>query len=111
MGTCTVTLKRKNVNLGSMHGVIADVALSSSYATGGDTLTIASLGLQTLEALIVPAAGSVLGHVIAPIHGTTIKTDPLIFARDVVTGAQVTNAFDASTEIFRVLAIGEFAGV
>lgn len=111
MGTCTVTIKRRNVNLGSVHGVIADVAMSNSYATGGDTLTIASLGLQSLEMLIVPEGGSVLGHVIQPVHGSTIKTDPLLFARDVATGSQVTAATDLSTEVFRVLAIGEFAGV
>lgn len=111
MGTCTVTKKRSSANIGSFHAVIADVALSTTYAAGGDTLTIASLGLQTLEALIVPAAGSVLGHVLAPVHGSTVKTDPLIFARDVISGTQVTTGSDFSTEVFRVIAIGEYAGV
>lgn len=110
MGICTVTTKRRNMNLGSVHGVVADVAMSASYATGGDTLTIASLGLQTLEALIIPGTSSVLGHTLAPIHGATIKTDPLIFARDVGTGAQVSNTTDLSTMTFRVLAVGEYAG-
>jgi hypothetical protein len=110
MGTCAVTIKRRQMNLGSVKGVVADVAMSGSYIAGGDTLTIASLGLTTLEQLIMPGTSSILGHTLAPVLGATVKTDPLIFARDVGTGAQVANAVDLSTMVFRVIAIGDYSG-
>lgn len=108
MGNCTATIQR-SFSEGPMKKVIADLALSSSYATGGDTVPLSVLGLQTVEILNISgsSSGVALFHPLMVIHGATNRTAPKIMARDVATGAEVTNTQNLSTLVVRVEAKGE----
>lgn len=107
MGNCTATIKR-SFSEGPMKKVIADLAMSTSYATGGDTVPLSIFGLSSIELLnICGASSSVTGHTLAVLHGATPLTAPKIFARDVGTGAEVTNATNVATMVVRVEASGE----
>src|SRR6266566_2319765 len=109
MGNVTVTVKRVFSD-GPMKTVIADLAMSSSYATGGDTVPLASLGLGTIEALdlTTSTSGAALFHPLMVIHGATNKIAPLIMARDVAAGTQIGNAVDLSSMTgIRCVARGE----
>jgi hypothetical protein len=107
MGNCTATVKRV-YSEGPYKEVIADIAMSTSYATGGDTLPLSALGLGSCDVVnLCAGAGAVLGHALAVIHGATPGTAPKIFARDVATGTEVSNATPLQTEIVRCIAKGE----
>lgn len=108
MGNCTVTV-RQDFSLGPFHAKIVDIAGSTSYATGGDALSLASLGLKSVQAIFLAGAygPAALFHVLAPVSGTTPLTDLKLMARDTVTGAEVTAAQNLSTEIVRALVLGE----
>lgn len=54
MGQCSVANLSFGV-AGGLRSVTADVTFSSSYATGGDTITPASLGLQHVVSATLPA--------------------------------------------------------
>ena len=109
MGTCTVTIRQTVPGVGPFKAVICDIAPSASYATGGETITLASLGLKTIQAidLTSPYSGAALFHPAAIVYGTTPTSDAKMMLRDVVTGAQVTSAFDASTAVIRAICYGE----
>jgi hypothetical protein len=108
MGNCTATIKR-TFSEGPMKKVIADLALSTSYAAGGDTVPLSVLGLQTVEMLSISGSTSpaALFHTLSVLHGATNQTAPKIMARDVGTGAEVTAATNLSTMVVRVEAQGE----
>lgn len=55
--TVTVTQVGSQHSVGDLRAVIADVAFDSSYPTGGEPLTAANLGLNTLEFVLVEPAG------------------------------------------------------
>ena len=110
MGTCAVAIKKRDVGIGDHVEVTADVTLSSSYATGGDTLTLASLGLKTLRALILcSSVAPATTRPLAVVHGATEVTDPKIMAMVVATGIEETAATNLSTTIVRVVAKGDHA--
>lgn len=110
MGTCSVTIKKRDAGIGDHVEVTADVALSTSYATGGDTLTLSSLGLKTLRSLILcSSVAPATTRPLAVVHGATEVTDPKIMAMVVATGIEETAAVNVSTSIVRVVAKGDHA--
>lgn len=112
MGTVTVTPRKHSGVLPTGTGKIVDIALSSSYATGGDTLTLASLGVTRLQALILAStATSPAGHAVEIIHGATEGTNPLLRVRDAATGAEIANATNLSAQSVRALVVGDLANV
>lgn len=50
MGACTVSLVKSTV-FGDQRVNLVNISMSSSYATGGDTFTLAQLGLGQLDQL------------------------------------------------------------
>lgn len=108
MGNVTVTV-RQDLSLGPFHAKVVDIAPNTSYAAGGDTIPLASLGLKTLQGIVLmsPYSGAALFHPATIVYGATPQTDPKLMMRDVVTGAEVTAAFNASTAVVRALAFGE----
>lgn len=108
MGNCTVTIKKRTGIFPTGDGKLVDIALSSSYATGGDTVTLASLGVRSLDALILNSATTPGGHAVEVIHGAAGTTAPLLRVRDAATGAQLTNATDNSAQSVRALVLGDF---
>ncbi len=76
MGTCTVAIKKRTGITPTGQTIVADITLSASYATGGDTVTLASLGLKSLSALVLTGnAGAVALEVV---HGANETADPKI---------------------------------
>lgn len=76
MGTATVTIKKRTGLAAAGACVIADITLSSSYATGGDTVPLSALGLKTCDALML--TGSNAGYTMEAVHGAAVTTDPKI---------------------------------
>ena len=107
MGTCTVTPRKHTGITPTGTGKVVDIALSSSYATGGDTVTLASLGVTRLQALVLCGPTSPGGHAVEVIHGATEGTNPLLRARDVATGTELTNASNQSGQSIRALVLGD----
>lgn len=109
MGTCTVAIKRKTGLTPTGSCVIADVTFSASYATGGDTLTRASLGLGRVSAVVVTS--DVVGRSLVVNHGANESTDPLVSAYQQGAGAgpltEVAAATNLSAVTFRVVAYGD----
>lgn len=112
MGTCTVTPRRQTGVLPTGSGKVVDIALSSSYATGGDTVTLASLGVTRLQALqLCSSATSAAGHAVEVIHGATEATAPLLRVRDVATGAEISAATNLSAQTLRAIVYGDLPNV
>jgi hypothetical protein len=110
MGTCAVAIKKRDGGIGDHVEVTADVTLSSSYATGGDTLKISDLGLKTLRSLILCSSiAPATTRPLAVVHGATEVVDPKIMAMVVATGIEETAATNLSTTIVRVVAKGDHA--
>lgn len=107
MGTVTVTLKKRHVGVGASVVVTADVALSSSYASGGDTLTLKSLGLDTCYAAQLSGAGPG-GEVLRVVHGTSDNADLKVQGWVGSTGAELTGSQTGVTA--RVTAHGNYGG-
>lgn len=108
MGTCTVTPRKLTGILPTGIGRIVDIALSSSYATGGDTVTLASLGVVRLQALqLCSSATSTAGHAVEIIHGATEATAPLLRVRDAATGAEIGNGTNLSAQSLRAVVYGD----
>jgi predicted aconitase len=108
MGNCTAVLKKGPTTGISPTGraVIADVSLSTSYATGGDTVPLAALGLPDgVDALDLCAAVTTPGgHAVEYIPGATPATAPKLRVRDVATGVELTSATNNSAQSVRVIA-------
>lgn len=110
MGNMTVTLYDENPKpiLGSRLSE-GDMIPSSSYATGGETLSAGDMGLTFFSNIIGGPLFSNSGTYQAwPIWAgkgkqRTVKFLIVVFA----TNAQVANAVNLSAEIFRVAALGE----
>lgn len=117
MGTCTVTLRKRHLGVGAGIEVFADISPSTSYLNGtGETLTLKSLGLDSLQALIV--CSNTGGFNYQVVHGATERTDPLIkiFQGDNANagagpGIEVPNATNLSAQVIRVIAKGNYAYV
>jgi hypothetical protein len=111
MGNCVVTTKKRTGVLPTGTGRVVDIALSASYATGGDTVTLASLGVSSLNALLCGGATTPGGHAVEVIHGAADTTAPLLRIRDAATGAQLANASDHSAQSVRALVIGDLTNI
>lgn len=111
MGNCTVTLKKGTGLTTTGTAKIVDIALSTSYATGGDTVTLASLGVTRLQLLLQGGITTPGGHAVEVIHGAADTTAPLLRVRDVATGAQLTNATDNSAQSVRALIVGDLTNI
>jgi len=110
MGNCTGTVKKRDAGIGDHVEVTATVNLSTSYATGGDTVPLAVLGLKTIRALLICGGATTPGgHAIEVLMGATEVTAPLLRIRDAATGAQLTNATDNSAQSMTVVAKGDHA--
>lgn len=116
MGTCAVTIKKKTGIIPAGKAVVADITLSSSYADGGDTVTLASLGLKRCDILMlqsdaaVPAGGAdVTGRSLVVINGATPFDNPKIAAYVQGAGAgpltERAAASNESTVTVRALAL------
>lgn len=111
MGTCTVTVKKQGGVSPTGTAKIVEIALSASYATGGDAVTLASLGVSRLHLLDLNSNTTPGGHSVEVIHGATETTAPLLRIRDTATGAQLTNATDNSAQSVRGIAYGDFPNI
>lgn len=110
MGNCTVTVPRRRETGITPTGVgkIVDIALSTSYATGGDTVPLASLGVSRLAALILQSgATSPAGHAIEVVNGANEATAPLLRIRDVATGTEITSTTNLSAQTIRAVVYGD----
>lgn len=96
MGNCTSVIKKKNVRPYGRSAII-QLKLSSSYATGGDTIPFSILGIGNRCSFIggqsITTPG---GHALEFIPGATEFAVWKVRARDVATGAELTNATDQS---------------
>ena len=108
MGNCTITVKKGAPGITPAgQAKIVDIALSSSYATGGDTVPLASLGFKDCNALsLCGAALSPAGHAIEVIYGAA-GVAPLLRIRDAATGAEIANATNLSAQSIRAIAYGD----
>ena len=113
MGTCTVAIKKRTGLSPTGQTVVADITLSASYATGGDTLTLASLGMKAVSAVVLTGSSPTSGVALAVVHGAAETTAPLIKAYQDVTPAataplpEVANATNLSTHTVRAVVYGD----
>lgn len=112
MGAVAVTNVRRGASVGRFKVVEADVALSASYATGGDTLSPQALGLRAIHQILIPSHDLITGKPITvaaagnralSLGGTT--TAPTVIARDAA-GTEVVAATNVSTNVRRVRFLG-----
>ena len=95
MGACAVSIVSNGV-VGGLRAVTADVTFSSSYSTGGDTISPASLGLQHVVSATLPA-GTLLASQQVP---STVFTPSKHGVQPVLAGtltAPKLQAFQGST--------------
>lgn len=104
MGTVTVGTPITRVKCGNKWMVLARITMSSSYATGGDTIDPNKLGLGKIDAIGTtpcPATASAAVH---------IELDPTVAPNKVKAylqaGGQVSNATDLSSFSTIVQVIG-----
>lgn len=105
MGNCTVTIKKRTGIVPTGQAVVADIALSTSYATGGDTVVLKDLALPDgCDVLVLQAgASSPAGHALEIINGATPATAPKIRVRDVATGVEITATTNLSAQSVRAM--------
>lgn len=104
MGACALTNRTDGVTTSGKRYVEFDVAPSSSYATGGDSVSLATVGLNVVnEVHLVGTVGTPTGKEIRV--DTTSPTAPKVL---VYTGAntQATAATDQSAAARRLRFIG-----
>jgi hypothetical protein len=112
MTACAVAIKKKDAGIGDHVEVTADVTLSATYTTGGDTVPIAALGLKTLRSLVLCAAHSAVAAGMRPVgvvHGATEVVDPKLMVGVAATGVEETGGTNLSTHTVRVVAKGDHA--
>lgn len=100
MGVCSVAIVKRAGPSPFGQSAVVDITLSSSYATGGDTVNIKDLGIgNRCSALIL--SGSVNGRVLEVAHGATEFTAPLIqaFQDNAVAAAAALGEVAAATNL------------
>lgn len=106
MGNCTATVLKKNVRPFGRSAIVK-INLSSSYATGGDTVPISVLGIgRRLSAILGISPTTPAGHAVELIPGATEYANPLLRVRDVATGAEITSTTNLSAQSLIVEAVG-----
>lgn len=104
MGACALTNRTDGVTADGKRWVEFDVALSDSYATGGDTVSLNTVGLKVVDAIyIVGAVGTASGVEVRPV--TTSPTAPKVSAYTAA-ATQATAASDQSGVAARLRFIG-----
>jgi hypothetical protein len=104
MGNCTATIKKRTGVTPAGVAIVADLALSATYATGGDTVPLSLFGVPTIDAIIFCGGATTPGgHALEAIYAASPATAPKIRARDVATGAELTNGNDFSAQSVRVI--------
>lgn len=104
MGNVSVGTVISRVKTGNKWMVAARITMSSSYATGGDTIDPAKLGLSRIECIPTspcPASGSAAVHVESDYLTAPNKVKAYLQA-----GGEVSNATNLSTFSTIVTAIG-----
>lgn len=100
----TVTEVSRNQGPGNRMEVIATVTFDSSYATGGESLTPASLGFQTFDFVSVTTSGGCVfeyDHTNSKVKAYWINAIP-----DGAATAEVASTTDLSAFTCRIRAIG-----
>jgi hypothetical protein len=89
---------------GSRKEVIGVITFDSSYATGGEAVTLAQLGLSRLDYLVVTAG---IGY-LPTWDGSLTTPKVLLYRQTAATGAfaEVPSTTDMSATTVRFLAIG-----
>jgi len=106
MGNVVVTLRHRHIGVGASVEVTADCTLASAYASGGDTLSLKSLGLDscyTAQANLGP-----LGQPVRIVYGASDAADLKVMGFDQATGAELSGNQTACA--FRVTARGNYTG-
>ena len=98
----TVTEVSRNQGPGNRMEVIATVTFDSSYATGGESLTPASLGFQTFDYVGLTTSG---GYVFEYDHANS-KVKAYWPEADGAAMAEVASTTDLSAITCRIRAIG-----
>ena len=111
MGALTVTTRKRTGILPTGKAIIADIALSSSYATGGDTYTAANFGMTSVDAIILQsnAAGYNLSVDLTNSKVLAYQGDNTNAAA--APGIQVPAATNLSAVTVRALVIGDLSHV
>lgn len=108
MGAVSVSIKKRTGILPTGTARIADITMSSSYATGGDTFTASQFELRSIDAILIVGAG---GRLLEP----DIANSKILAYEDgaTVSGAldQVPAATNLSTVVARALIIGDLANI
>jgi len=113
MGNCTVTIKKRQGLLPTGRNAIVDIALSTSYATGGDTVPLSAFavvagGIRNINALMLSSSATTPGgHQVEVIHSATDGGAPLLRVRDVASGAEISNATNLSAQSVRALVVAD----
>lgn len=103
MGACTLANRTDGVTSDGKRWVEYDTTLSAAYATGGDTVSMNTLGLKVVDQIhIVGTVGSASGVEVRPV--TTDPVAPKVSAYP--TGSQAAAASDQSSVACRLRFIG-----
>lgn len=103
----TVTAARKSV-FGDRRIVVADITWDSSYATGGESLTPAMLGLHALDLVLAEPTVGGSSDVLAYVSAYNRGTETLQLFNSAGDGDPLDEAGndDVSTYTTRLIAIG-----
>ena len=98
MGNCTAVIKKKNVRPYGRSAIVK-ISPSTTYATNGETIPFAILGIGNRCSFIggqsITTPG---GHAVEFIPGATDFAVWKMRLRDVATGAELTNGNDYSAQ-------------
>lgn len=107
MGNCTAAIRKKSGLVPAGNCQIVDINLSTSYATGGDTLPASLLGFKNLDAVSLSSSvTSPAGHPVEIIYGA-FGVDPKLRVRDVATGAEISAATNLSAQSLKAVVYGD----
>lgn len=103
MGTVSYSAAKKPIIVNELRGFEVVVTPSASYATGGDTLPLASLGLKTIERVV--QEGNVLFNpgISVRLGGTLAAPTLIIYDAQ---GTEVANASNNSTRLVSLWLLG-----
>jgi hypothetical protein len=111
MGACTAAIQKVYI-IGDRKEVIADVTMSGSYATGGDTCPATLLGLD-LELNIVDVCGRAYNGTLAfDAHYNHATNKMMLFGTNATPGAavgdpEVPSTTNVAAYVVRVRAVGK----
>lgn len=98
----TINVKKQS-KLGTLHANVADITLDNSYPTGGYPINPASVGLDSIDVMVISAS---VGYLFDFDH---VNSKLKVFVTGASAGAvlnQVTGGVNLAAVALRVLAIG-----